>query len=169
VQLLEQEQQQQEREEETTALLFDHRQCHQLQQSHLRLPVLSFSSTSIPDFFDMWNAPHPLGTIISSNAPQPQNANDQPESMSGGGYLSLFVTRSQPADLPTPQGVAQLALKPQKTNSNLFSTVDPVAAPAPAKGPAMLLTLLSSGSGSLGASLITGLSDPRYNEVIFPL
>jgi hypothetical protein len=108
-------------------------------------------------------------------ASQPQSANDQPVSMSSAGHVPLFARRSQPCDLPLPQAAAQPAPSPLPPVSNPGLTVQAAAAPsaaaapAPAKGAAMLLKLLSSGSGSLGASPLTGLSNPTYIQVLFPL
>jgi hypothetical protein len=106
-------------------------------------------------------------------APQPHSANDQPASMSSGGHVPLFARRSQPFDLPVPQAAAQPPPSPLPSNSNpglrvqAAAAPSPAAAPAPAKGAAMLLKLLSSGSGSLGASPLTGISNPTYTQVLF--
>lgn len=114
-----------------------------------------------------------LGTRRPLYAPQSGEANPQPAAVSGGGHVPLFARRSQPSDPPIAHAAAAPAAQPLQTNRHDLSTTKttiaapvPSAPPAPAKGPAMLLKLLSSGSGSLGASPLSGIhSNPTYTQV----
>ena len=107
-------------------------------------------------------------------APQPDHASAQSTAASGGNHVPLFARRSQPAELPSPQVALPHAAQQLHSSANQQPRQDHVAAappaaaavPPPAKGPAMLLKLLSSGSGSLGASPLSGLNaNPTYTQV----
>ncbi len=107
-------------------------------------------------------------------AAQPEHASTQSEAASGASHVPLFARRSQPAEPPSPhvalhyagQQLQNISLQPTRRDHVTAAAPPAAAVPAPAKGPAMLLKLLSSGSGSLGASPLSGLNaNPTYTQV----